>query len=113
MYWLAHLASASLVPRPLAARRRADCFMAVCALGRTHSMWAVSCTFLRFVVNVVLANVALASAGYFQRDTLRRRKSGVMLRQSNAHEQATVTRQIRHMRESKNGVKDALQEQST
>ena len=63
MYWLAHLASASLVPRPLAARRRADCFMAVCALGRTHSMWAVSCTFLRFVVNVVLANVALASAG--------------------------------------------------
>ena len=37
MYWLAHLASASLVPRPLAARRRAiscaDCFMTECALG--------------------------------------------------------------------------------
>ena len=42
MYWLAHLASASLVPRPLAARRRAircaDCFMTVCALGRTAAL---------------------------------------------------------------------------
>ena len=43
-----------------------------------------------------------------QRDTLRQRKSGVMLRQSNAHERArTVTRQLRDMRESNNGVKDA------
>ena len=39
---------------------------------------------------------------------LRQRRSGVMLRQSNAHERArTVTRQLRNMRESKNGVKDA------
>ena len=43
-----------------------------------------------------------------QRDTLRQRKSDVMLRQSNAHERARmVTRQLRHMRESKNSVKDA------
>ena len=50
---------------------------------------------------------ALAHREQEQRDTLRQRKSGVMLRQSNAHEQEQYTRQIRHMRESKNGVKDA------
>ena len=47
MYWLAHLASARDVRRLLYDMR----------WDRTHSMWAVSCTFLRFVVHVNVLSI--------------------------------------------------------